>query len=329
MQQNGKEKISIIGQCFNEEEALIPFYQAMCKLMEQMDYVDFELIFIDDCSRDRSLEVIKDLAAHDRRVRYISMSRNFGKDPCAMAGFRYATGDYVTTMDLDMEDPPKLLSEMYYAIKKEGYDIAAVKTTRHGYTFMHKFCVKAFYKLFNRISSVKIINGQRDYRLMKRNVISSILQYGEYNLFNKGILNDIGYKIKWMDCNYNERSVGKSKFPYARSIKYAVAGLLSYSIVPLICILFVGCVLLVLSLCLVVGSIIATVKGSITFFHILITLMVSLNTIELLCIGIAAMYIAQIHKEVKRRPRYIVRETNQSDQFRELLMKQDETGKSV
>lgn len=199
MQQQEKEKISIIGQCYNEEEALPLYYEAMCRLMDKMDYVDFELIFVDDCSKDQSLAVIKDLAKKDKRVHYISMSRNFGKDACAMAGFRYATGNYIATMDLDLQDPPELLVDMYSSIKNKGYDIAAAKAlTRKGYSFIHKLCINTFYSISNGISSVKMIDGQRDYRLMTRQVVEAILLHNEYDLFNKALLNDVGFKTKWI-----------------------------------------------------------------------------------------------------------------------------------
>ena len=235
MEQKKREKISIIGQCYNEEEALPVFYWAMCLVMGKMDYVDFELIFVDDCSKDRSLEVIKSLASQDERVRFISMSRNFGREACAMAGFRYATGDYITTMDLDLQDPPELLTKMYVAIKEEGFDIAAAKAlTRNGYSFVHRTFIKAFYSLSNRLSSVKMVDGQREYRLMTRQVVNAILEHGEYNLFNKGLLNDVGFKLKWIDYVNVERSIGTTKFPFLRMMKYALTGLLSYSVVPLV-----------------------------------------------------------------------------------------------
>jgi glycosyltransferase involved in cell wall biosynthesis len=308
MQQQEKEKISIIGQCYNEEEALPLYYEAMCRLMDKMDYVDFELIFVDDCSKDQSLAVIKDLAKKDKRVHYISMSRNFGKDACAMAGFRYATGNYIATMDLDLQDPPELLVDMYSSIKNKGYDIAAAKAlTRKGYSFIHKLCINTFYSISNGISSVKMIDGQRDYRLMTRQVVEAILLHNEYDLFNKALLNDVGFKTKWICYEYGDRSVGNTKFPYKRLMKYAVNGLLAYSVVPLVAISLLGFVMVFLT---VLAMAVMLFSGSVSDFGIGITLLLMMNTLIIFCMGIMALYISQIHREVKRRPRYIVRETD-------------------
>ncbi len=305
MQQQEKEKISIIGQCYNEEEALPLYYEAMCRLMDKMDYVDFELIFVDDCSKDQSLAVIKDLAKKDKRVHYIS---NFGREACAMAGFRYATGNYITTMDLDLQDPPELLVDMYSSIKNKGYDIAAAKAlTRKGYSFIHKLCINTFYSISNGMSSVKMIDGQREYRLMTRQVIEAILKHDEYNLFNKGLLNDVGFKVKWIDYVNVERSVGTTKFPFIRMMKYAVNGLLAYSVVPLVAISLLGFVMVFLT---VLAMAVMLFSGSVSDFGIGITLLLMMNTLIIFCMGIMALYISQIHREVKRRPRYIVRETD-------------------
>lgn len=276
--------------------------------MDKMDYVDFELIFVDDCSKDQSLAVIKDLAKKDKRVHYISMSRNFGKDACAMAGFRYATGNYIATMDLDLQDPPELLVDMYSSIKNKGYDIAAAKAlTRKGYSFIHKLCINTFYSISNGISSVKMIDGQRDYRLMTRQVVEAILLHNEYDLFNKALLNDVGFKTKWICYEYGDRSVGNTKFPYKRLMKYAVNGLLAYSVVPLVAISLLGFVMVFLT---VLAMAVMLFSGSVSDFGIGITLLLMMNTLIIFCMGIMALYISQIHREVKRRPRYIVRETD-------------------
>lgn len=308
-----KEKISIIGQCYNEEEMIPIYYDEMCKLMKKMNYVDFELIFINDRSKDKSLEIIKEIASKDERVKYISMSKNFGREACAMAGFRYATGDYVTTMDLDLQDPPELLIQMYDAIKKEGYDIAAAKAlTRKGYSKIHKFCINMFYKITNNISSVKMIDGQREYRLMTRQVVDAILEYKEYNLFNKGLLNDVGFDIKWIEYENVERVAGDTKFPYKRMIKYALTGIIDYSLFPLTFVLYMGIVLTIVSFLLTILTIIfACCSLSVNFVVLILSILMTLLTgITLICMGIISMYIAQIHTEVKNRPLYIIKDTN-------------------
>ena len=225
-----------------------------------------------------------------------------------MAGFRYATGNYITTMDLDLQDPPELLVDMYSSIKNKGYDIAAAKAlTRKGYSFIHKLCINTFYSISNGMSSVKMIDGQREYRLMTRQVIEAILKHDEYNLFNKGLLNDVGFKVKWIDYVNVERSVGTTKFPFIRMMKYAVNGLLAYSVVPLVAISLLGFVMVFLT---VLAMAVMLFSGSVSDFGIGITLLLMMNTLIIFCMGIMALYISQIHREVKRRPRYIVRETD-------------------
>lgn len=311
-----KDKISIIGQCYNEEVMIPLYYDAMCKLMKKMDYVDFEIIFIDDCSKDKSLEIIKGLAKKDKRIKYISMSRNFGREACAMAGFKYATGDYMTTMDLDLQDPPELLIKMYDAIKNEGYDIAAAKAlTRKGYSAIHKFCINMFYKMTNRISSVKMYDGQREYRLMTKQVVNAILEYKEYNLFNKGLLNDVGFNIKWIEYENVERAAGDTKFPYKRMIKYAITGIIDFSTFPLNFILYLGVFLCLASIVLLVTTIIFVVLSINVNFTVLILSIVLLMLfgIQMITSGIMSLYLGQIHLEVKNRPLYIVKDTNMVD----------------
>ena len=308
-----KKMISIIGQVYNEEIMLPIFYEEFKKFTKKMNYVEFELIFIDDCSKDESLRIIKEIAKKDKRVKYISMSRNFGREACAMAGFKYATGDYITTMDIDLQDPFELLIEMYNALTIEKYDIAAAKAlTRKGYSKLHKLCTKLFFKISNKISTVKMQDGQREYRLMTRQVVNAILCHNEYNLFNKGLLNDIGFKIKWIEYENVERKAGNTKFPYKRMIKYALTGIIDYSIFPLKFILFMGIVLLFVSLILLVSIIIFAICSLNVNFTILILSFVILILfgIVLTSLGIMSMYISQIHLEVKKRPLYIIREEN-------------------
>ncbi len=308
-----KKKISIIGQVYNEEVMLPIYYKEFDNFSKKMDYVDFELIFIDDASKDSSLAIIKELSKKDSRIKYISMSRNFGREACAMAGFKYATGDYVTTMDVDLQDPFELLFQMYDTLSKEDYDIAAAKAlTRKGYSAFHKFCTNCFFKISNKISSVKMQDGQREYRLMTRQVINAILEFKEHNLFNKGLLNDVGFKTKWIEYENVERVAGTTKFPYKRMIKYALTGIIDYSTFPLTFIFYLGVILNISSIVLLVLTIILTVLDiSINYvIFILLIVLLFLFGLVLLSLGIMSMYLAQIHLEVKNRPLYIVKDTN-------------------
>ena len=299
------KKISIIAQCYNEEKTLKHYYKEMNTIMNKMDYIDFELIFIDDASRDNSRKIIKELVKKDKRVKYIFMSRNFGREACMMAGFKYATGDYLTTMDIDLQDPPKLLIKMEKALS-EGYDIAAAKaTSRKGYSLIHRLCIKAYYKIINKISNTKMIDGQREYRLMNRKVINAILEHKEYNLFNKALLNDVGFKIKWIEYENEERIAGKTKFNFKRMVNYSIKGIVAYSNFPLILLIYLGLISKVASL---LTFIIFLVNKNI---YLLITsLFTLLLGVILLSSGILGLYIYQIHLEVKNRPLYLIDETN-------------------
>lgn len=313
MEKTKKDVITIIGQVYNEEIMLPLYYEEFVKFSKKMNQVDFELIFIDDCSKDKSLEIIKGFAKKDKRIKFISMSRNFGREACAMAGFKYATGNLITTMDIDLQDPFELLIKMYDSIKNKGYDIAAAKAlTRKGYSKFHKFCTNMFFKISNKISTVKMLDGQREYRLMTRQVVDAILEHNEYNLFNKGLLNDVGFKVDWIEYENVERKAGDTKFPYKRMINYAVTGLIDYSVFPLKSIFYMGSLLLFAAMILLILTIIFAICSVDVSFTVLILslIMTVLSGIILVSLGVMAMYLAQIHLEVKKRPLYIIREKN-------------------
>lgn len=313
MEKTKKDVITIIGQVYNEEVMLPLYYEEFVKFSKKMNQVDFELIFIDDCSKDKSLGIIKGFAKKDKRIKFISMSRNFGREACAMAGFKYASGNLITTMDIDLQDPFELLIKMYDSIKNKGYDIAAAKAlTRKGYSKFHKFCTNMFFKVSNKISTVKMLDGQREYRLMTKQVVDAILEHNEYNLFNKGLLNDVGFKIDWIEYENVERKAGDTKFPYKRMINYAVTGLIDYSVFPLKSIFYVGSLLLFAALILLILTIIFAICSVDVNFTILILslIMTILSGIILVSLGVMALYLAQIHLEVKKRPLYIIREKN-------------------
>ena len=308
-----KDKISIVAQCYNEEVVLPLYYKEMAKLMKKMSYVDFELIFVDDASKDKTLEIIKGLAKKDKRVKYISMARNFGREACAMAGFKFSSGDYVTQMDVDLQDPPELLIKMYDALTKEGYDIAAAKAmSRHGYSKFHQFCINCFFKITEKISTIKMVNGQREYALMSRQVIDAVLSDGEHKLFNKGILVDVGFNIKWIEYENVERAAGETKFPYVRMIKYAVGGIMNYSSFPLAFVLLFGIFTFVLFFILFIVALVAKAKAGESISSYLATFVLAglaVGIISML-LGIMSLYISLIVTEVKQRPLYTVKETN-------------------
>lgn len=206
------KKLTVIIPCFNEEEALPIYYREMSKVMEEMPEVDTELLFIDDGSTDRTLGVMKDLHILDARCKYLSFSRNFGKEAAIYAGLKNAAGDYVAVMDVDLQDPPDMLPKMYKILEEEGYDSVATKrSTRTGEPRIRSFLSRSFYKFINKISKTEIVNGARDYRLMKRNMVDAVLNMSEYNRFSKGIFEWVGFRTKWLEFENVERSAGKTK----------------------------------------------------------------------------------------------------------------------
>lgn len=205
-------KISIVVPCYNEQAALPLFYQEITRVAGEMDDAEFEFVFIDDGSKDDTLPTLRRLAAQDKRVRFVSFSRNFGKEAGILAGLEAATGDFVATMDADLQDPPSLLPELYKAVTEEGYDCAATRrTTREGEPPVRSFFARMFYKLINRISDADIVDGARDYRLMRRAMVDAILSMREYNRFSKGIFGWVGFKIKWVPFVNVERVAGETE----------------------------------------------------------------------------------------------------------------------
>ncbi len=208
-----KEKISVIVPCYNEEEALPYFYDEIKKIEKEMKDLDFEYIFVDDGSKDKSLQILRDFSKKDKKVRYLSLSRNFGKEASMYAGLKYSKGDYVTIMDADLQDPPQLLPEMYRYIKEEGYDqVATRRANRKGEPIIRSFFAKMFYKIINKMSKVEMVDGARDYRLMRRIVVDNILRLGEYNRYSKGLFSFVGFKTKWLEYENIECVAGETKW---------------------------------------------------------------------------------------------------------------------
>ena len=214
--------ISVIIPCFNEEESLPHFIKEMNKVMDEMKKVKFELIFVNDGSKDKTLEILREMANEDKRVKYINMSRNFGKEPSMLAGLELSKGDYVAIMDADLQDPPRLLIDMYKGITEEGYDCVGLRRTdRKGEPVVRSFFANCYYKLINKISDTEIVDGARDYRLMTRQMVNSILELKEHNRFSKGIFSWVGYNTKWMIYENVERVAGTTKWSFIKLFKYS------------------------------------------------------------------------------------------------------------
>ena len=308
------DKISIIVSCYNEEESLPLFYQEMEKVREQ-DFKDVEMeyIFVDDGSKDNTLQEMKQLEEQDSKIKYISFSRNFGKESAMLAGLETSTGDYVTLMDADLQDPPSLLRKMYDIIKNEEYEcVGTRRVTRKGEPPIRSFFARLFYKLINKMSEVEMVDGARDYRLMTRQVVDAIISMKEYNRYSKGIFNFVGFKTKWIEYENIKRVAGKTKWSFWKLFKYAIEGITAFSTVPLILSSVIGLLFCLISFLLIIVIIVRTlIYGDPTSgWPSLVCIIFLVSGIQLFSLGIIGQYLSKTYLEVKRRPIYIIRETN-------------------
>jgi glucosyltransferase len=307
------EIISVIVPCFNEQESLPFFYEEINKVSIQMNALSFEFIFVDDGSKDNTLSVIKEYASKDERVKYISFSRNFGKEAAIYAGFEDCIGDYAVLMDADLQDPPSLLPEMYKAIKEEGYDSAATRrVTRKGEPPIRSFFARMFYKIINRISDADIVDGARDYRLMTRTMVDTIISMSEYNRFSKGIFGWIGFNTKWIEYENVERVAGETKWSFWKLFKYSLEGITAFSVEPLQIASVFGMFFSMIALIMIIVIIVRTlVFGDPTSgWPSLVCIIMLIGGIQLLCIGILGQYLSKTYLETKHRPIYVTKDTN-------------------
>lgn len=307
-------KISIIVPCYNEEAALPLFYQEITRVAGEMDYVDFEFIFIDDGSKDNTLPELRRLAAADGRVRFVSFSRNFGKEAGMLAGLEAATGDFVALMDADLQDPPALLPELYKAVTEEGYDCAATRrTTRAGEPPIRSFFARMFYKIINKISDADIVDGARDYRLMRRSMVDAILSMREYNRFSKGIFGWVGFRTKWVPFVNVERVAGETKWSFWKLFRYSLEGIVAFSTVPLALASVLGVIVCLAAFIFVVVVLVKTLVfgDPVGGWPSMMCVILFLGGVQLLCIGILGQYLSKTYLEAKRRPVYLVRETEE------------------
>jgi len=310
------KKISVIVSCFNEEKALPLFYAEMEKTRKQ-DFADadveFEYIFVNDGSKDNTLAIIKDLAKHDQKVKYISFSRNFGKEAAMLAGLDAATGDYVTTMDADLQDPPKLLREMYNEITENGYDrVGTRRVSRKGEPPIRSFCARIFYRLINRMSNVQMVDGARDYWLMTSQVADSVRSMREYNRYSKGLNSFVGFNTKWIEYENVERAAGETKWSFWKLFKYALEGITAFSTVPLILSSIIGLIFCLVAFIAIIFIIVRTLAfGDPTSgWPSLVCIIVFVSGVQLFSMGVIGQYLAKTYLEVKKRPIYIIKETN-------------------
>lgn len=311
-----QELISIVVPCYNEEEAIPLFYKEMEKVKEQLS-AEIEYLFVNDGSSDKTLKVLRDLSkGHKGRVRYISLSRNFGKESALYAGLEHAKGDYITVMDVDLQDPPRLLPEMFRLIKEEQYDcIGTRRVDRKGEPLVRSFFARQFYRIINRISETEIVEGARDYRLMTRQMVNAILEVTEYNRFSKGIFSWVGFKTKYLDFENQERIAGATTWSFWSLLKYSLDGIIAFSEVPLAIASFVGLISFVLSLLMAVFIATRTIifDNPTSGWTSVVVLILGLAGLQLLCLGIIGKYLGKMFLETKRRPIYIVKETEENN----------------
>lgn len=311
--------VSIVIPCYNEESVIPIFAQEMKKISQKMYNlfnIDFEYIFVDDGSTDETASVIKNLANEHTNINYIILSRNFGKESALFAGLEQSRGDFVTVMDVDLQDPPSMLIEMYKAITLEGYDTAAARrVTRKGEPPVRSFFARIFYKLINKISDIEMVDGARDYRLMKRQVVDSILQLKEYNRYSKGLFSFVGFNTKWLEYENIERSAGETKWSFYKLFKYALDGIIAFSTTPLVISSVLGMLLCVTAFFLLVFIVIRTlVFGDPTSgWPSMICVVIFFSGIQLFSMGILGQYLSKAYLEVKKRPIYISKEVYTHD----------------
>ena len=308
------EKISVVVSCYNEEKALPLFYEEMERVRKK-DFegiVEFEYIFVNDGSKDNTLKIIKELNQKDPKVRYISFSRNFGKEAAMYAGLEAAEGDYVTLMDADLQDPPALLKQMYDDIKNEGYDsVGTRRVTRKGEPPIRSFFARMFYKIINKMSNIEMVDGARDYRLMKRQVVDAILSLKEYNRYSKGLFSFVGFDTKWIEYENVERVAGETKWSFWKLFKYALEGITAFSTTPLIFSSIIGLIFCVVAFIAIIFIIVKTlIYGDPTAgWPSMACIIVFVSGIQLFTIGIIGQYLSKTYLEVKKRPIYIIKET--------------------
>ncbi len=308
------EKISVIVPCFNEEKALPLFYEEFTKNISKFPKnVEFELLFIDDGSKDDTISVIHKLKEKDNRIHYISFSRNFGKEAAIFAGLENASGDYITLMDADLQDPPSLLLEMYQSIRNENYDaVGTRRVDRKGEPVIRSFFARIFYKLINKMTSFEMVDGARDYVFMKRKVADAIISLKEYNRYSKGLFSFVGFKVKWIEYENIQRIAGETKWSFFKLFKYALEGITAFSTAPLIVSSIIGLIFCLISFLLILVIIFKTlILGDPTSgWPSLVCIIFMVSGIQLFSLGIIGQYLSKTYLEVKRRPIYIIGETD-------------------
>lgn len=308
-----KKTVTLIVPCYNEAQALPIFYSAVKDVASQLDGYALTLLLINDGSKDDTLSIMEELASRDASVRYISFSRNFGKEAAMYAGFCNAQGDYIAVMDADMQDPPSLLPQMLSILETGEYDsVATRRVTREGEPPIRSLCARMFYRLINKISDADIVDGARDFRLMKREMVDAIVAMSEYNRFSKGIFGWIGFRTKWLPYQNVERVAGETKWSFFKLLKYSIDGIINFSQTPLSIASFMGMIFTVFSFLMVVFVVLRRLifGDPVAGWASTVCIILFIGGIQLMCMGIIGQYLAKTYLEVKKRPHYIVAKSN-------------------
>ncbi|MBS4859605.1 glycosyltransferase family 2 protein [Eubacterium callanderi] len=309
-----RDLISIIVPCYNEEESLPIFYDEVKKVsvnLYKKYNVNIEFIFINDGSKDATLDVLKKLSEEDSCVHFVSFSRNFGKESAIYAGLENAHGDYVAMMDADLQDPPELLEKMYLGIVEENYDcVATRRVTRKGEPPIRSFFARCFYKLINKMSKIEIVDGARDFRLMTRKMVDAILEVKEYNRFSKGIFSWVGFETKWLEYENRERVAGETKWSFWKLFLYSLDGIVAYTTAPLALASVTGFIFCIIAIIMIGVFIFKTLVWGdpVAGYPSMICVILLIGGIQLFCMGILGEYLSKTYLETKKRPIYIVKE---------------------
>ncbi len=305
--------ISVVIPCYNEQEVLKLYKEEMDRIMAQMSYAAFELIFVDDGSQDKTLSILKEMHQEDARYQYLSFSRNFGKESAMYAGFQKATGDYVVVMDADLQDPPSYIPVMYEHLEQGEYDcVATRRMDRKGEKKIRSFLSSSFYKVVNKISKTKIVEGARDFRMMNRQMTDALLKMGEYNRFSKGLFAWVGYRTEWLEYHNAERAAGDTKWSMGKLLRYSLDGILGFSTLPLSLASYGGIFCCGISFLLAVFIVIRSLlwNDPVSGWPSLMCAILFIGGIQLCCIGILGQYLARTYSETKHRPIYLLKETS-------------------
>ena len=315
MTNSKSKKMSIIVPCYNEEEVLPIFYKEVTKVLKTIN-CSYELILVNDGSRDNTLKVMADLANNDKNIFYLSFSRNFGKESAMYAGLTNATGDYIGFMDADLQHPPWLLIDMYKKIQNIDCDcVACRRVNRVGDAKIRTFFARFFYKIINKISDVKLIDGAGDYRLMKKEMVDAIISMSEYNRFSKGIFSWVGFNTYWIEYQNVERVAGKTSWSFVNLVKYAIDGVVNFTNAPLDVAALFGLLFAIIAFIYLIVVIVkyAIFGDPVQGWPTIICLILIIGGIQLFSIGIIGQYIGKTYLEVKNRPHYIVSKTNRKN----------------